>query len=85
MTSRGSGYYDEAGKHVCEWCGAHTHYQALSGGREFWCETCQTTGFYPEGEGGPRARLLAQGDAGVAELRRQMEEHLDARLGGGEA
>jgi hypothetical protein len=52
----------------------------MSGGREFYCPKCGYTGAYPHDfTGGPRARLLTQGPAGVAELRRQMREELARR------
>lgn len=73
-----SGHYDESGRHICS-CGSPTTYQAFSGGREFYCPACEDNGNYPDGEGGPRARLLAEGQDGVALLRAQMDQEL-ARL-----
>jgi hypothetical protein len=73
-----NGYYREDGKHVCR-CGVLTRYQILSGGREFFCEACGTNGIYPEGDGGPRARLLDQGPDGIALLRAQMDQEIARR------
>ena len=70
-----NGYYRADGKHVCA-CGALTTYQRFSGGREFYCEACGQQCDYPEGDGGPRARLLNQGPDGVAMLRAQMDQEL---------
>ena len=74
----GLGYYDEEGRHHCE-CGTPTHYQMFSGGEEFYCPNCEIQGLYPEGEGGPRARLLAQGPDGIALLRAQLDQELARR------
>jgi hypothetical protein len=74
----GIGSYDAEGRHVCE-CGALTRYASMSGGQEFFCEQCGTDGYYPEGVGGPRARLLAQGPEGVALLRAEMDQELARR------
>lgn len=73
-----NGRYDEAGRHVCV-CGTHTQYQSFSGGQEFYCPGCKTDGSYPAGEGGPRARLLAEGPDGVASLRAQMDQEIARR------
>lgn len=73
-----SGHYDDQGRHICG-CGEPTHYAAFSGGREFYCEACDDNGYYPEGDGGPRARLLDQGADGVAVLRAQMDQELARR------
>jgi hypothetical protein len=69
-----SGYYRESdGKHICD-CGAETVYQSLSGGREYYCENCENQGLYPEGEGGPRARILTQ-PGGADIIRAQMDKY----------
>ena len=68
-----SGYYNEEGRHCCPACGNYTHYASMSGGREWRCD-CGMEGWYPEGKGGPRARLLDQ-PGGLEELKRQMQEH----------
>lgn len=73
-----NGYYAEDGRHVCR-CGAHTRYAAMSGGREFYCEGCGNNGFYPDGDGGPRARLLDAGPDGIALLRAQMDQEIARR------
>ena len=70
-------HYDEYGRHICD-CGAPTTYQSFSGGREFYCPSCENNGLYPEGDGGPRARLLAQPNGAVA-LRAQMDQELARR------
>ena len=75
-----SGYYDESGQHICEWCGNPTRYQILSGGEDFWCPTCKQNGPYPKGEGGPRARMFTEPD-GPLKLRRMMYEELAKRKG----
>jgi hypothetical protein len=63
----------------CPACGAKTHYQVLSGGREYYCPACGCTGSYPdEGEGLPRATLLRTPEGRVA-LKAQMDQEL-ARL-----
>lgn len=73
-----SGYYEEeTGKHICPSCHNYTNYAAMSGGREWRCD-CGMEGVYPEGEGGPRARLLDQGPEGFEQLKRDMLEHLDS-------
>jgi hypothetical protein len=73
-----SGYYDEmTGRHYCD-CGAPTVYQMFSGGEEFYCESCGNQARYPEGEGGPRARLLAEPD-GAPKLRRMMYDEIARR------
>lgn len=74
----GIGYYDDDGKHRCS-CGVVSHYQSFSGGREFYCDACGMQACYPEGEGGPRARLIAQGPDGIAVLRAQMDQELARR------
>lgn len=74
----GPGRYDEGGRHHCS-CGAPTTYQAFSGGAEFYCEACDMVASYPEGEGGPRARLLTQGEDGIALLRAQMDQEIARR------
>ena len=73
-----SGYYDESGSHRCETCDRPTVYQSFSGGREFYCLHCDYDGLYPDGEGGPRARLLSEPD-GAYKLRRQMYDEIAKR------
>lgn len=64
----------------CPHCGGPTQYQMFSGGREFYCPACETTGSYPEeGEGLPRATLLRNGEAGLTALRAQMDQELARR------
>lgn len=75
-----SGFYDEDGRHICEWCGNPTTYQILSGGKEFWCPTCETQGPYPEGEGGPIGRMFAEPD-GAKKVRRLMYDEIARRKG----
>jgi hypothetical protein len=72
-----SGYYEADGTHRCD-CGAATTYQSMSGGSEFYCPSCDDNGLYPEGEGGPRARLLTQPD-GKEKLRRIMYDEIARR------
>lgn len=74
----GVGYYDDEGKHRCS-CGALTRYRMFSGGSEFYCESCGMEALYPEGDGGPRARLLTQGPDGIALLRAQMDQEIARR------
>lgn len=72
-------YYRESdGAHVCD-CGELTRYRLLSGGREWYCEHCGADGIYPEGEGGPLARLLDQGPDGIALLRAKMDQEMARR------
>lgn len=72
-----SGHYDEGGRHICP-CGAPSTYQMFSGGKEFYCPSCGTQGTYPEGDGGPRARLLTIED-GALKLRRMVYEEMGRR------
>jgi hypothetical protein len=55
-------------------------YQSFSGGREWYCPGCEGGGKYPEGDGGPRARLLSVPD-GAEKLRRIMYEEIARRKG----
>lgn len=73
----GVGYYED-GKHHCE-CGELSRYRHMSGGQEFYCEACGMEAYYPEGKGGPRARLLSQGPDGIALLRAQMDQEIARR------
>lgn len=73
-----NGCYADDGRHVCH-CGAFTEYQIMSGGTEFYCDCCGLDGSYPEGEGGPRARLLNEGPDGIALLRAQMDQEIARR------
>lgn len=62
--------------------GHETVYQAFSGGRSWYCETCDEVGDYdyesiPEGQR-PRAWLLTQ-PGGAAKLRAAMQEELRSR------
>lgn len=62
--------------------GHETVYQSLSGGRSWYCETCDDMGDYdyssmPEAQR-PRAWLLTQ-PGGADKLREQMAEHLGQR------
>lgn len=65
-------------KHCCPECGAETSYRAFSGGREWYCESCEASGEYPEGEEPRRAGLLRSWE-GMAQLRKEMEEELKRR------
>lgn len=71
------GHYDEDGTHICV-CGQPTRYQSMSGGKEYWCDKCEDTGRYPEGEGGPRAREFAKPN-GPEQLRELMIEEMKRR------
>jgi hypothetical protein len=63
----------------CSICGGPTVYQSFSGGREWYCEACDTTGTYPkDGPGLPRATLLRTPEGTVA-LRAQMDQELARR------
>lgn len=63
----------------CPGCGGDTDYQAFSGGREWRCPKCATSGEYPqEGEGLPRATLLRTPE-GVVALRAQMDQEMARR------
>lgn len=68
------------GRHRCPICGRATTYQAFSGGREWYCESCDTTGEYPDGEA-PRRVAMLQSPEGVAQLRQEMRAELDPRRG----
>lgn len=62
--------------------GHETVYQAFSGGREWYCETCGNNGLYdydamPESER-PRAWRLTQ-PGGVDQLRNEMQKELEDR------
>lgn len=73
-----SDYYDESGKHICS-CGKPTTYQILSGGKEFYCKTCGNNGYYPEGEGGPIARLLAGSESDRERLKQMVYAEIKKR------
>lgn len=63
----------------CSICGGATVYQAFSGGREWYCAACDTTGEYPDDAPGlPRAALLRTPE-GVIALRAQMDQDLARR------
>jgi hypothetical protein len=66
---------DDGSGFRCPYCTGPTTYQAMSGGREWFCPACETTGDYPADQTPVRAALLRTED-GRAELRRQMREHL---------
>lgn len=59
-------------------CGKKTVYQLFSGGREWYCESCDETGEYPEGETPRRVKLL-QSEAGRSALRAEMAQELARR------
>lgn len=69
--------------HLCPFCGNTTRYQILSGGQEWWCESCGTQGAYEPADVDdlpPRVLLLRKGSPeSLAVLRRQMREELDRR------
>lgn len=59
----------------CEVCGnPDVTYAAFSGGREYWCGTCESNHPYPEAELPPRLKLLRAGRH--AELRELMHREL---------
>lgn len=64
--------------HVHSVCGKQTTYQAFSGGREWYCEHCEETGTYPEGETPRRVQML-QTEAGRVALRAEMDQELARR------
>lgn len=65
-------------KHTCPECDAETVYQPFSGGREWYCENCQSNGPYPDGQAPRRAGLL-QSEAGRVALRAEMDQELAKR------
>ena len=69
---------------MCPDCGAPTHYQVFSGGREFVCDNGHDGQYPAEGEGLPRATLLRNGEAGVTALRAQMDQELARLRDGGD-
>lgn len=59
----------------CEVCGgADVTYAAFSGGREYWCGTCESNHPWPEEQLPPRLKLLRAGRH--AELRELMHREL---------
>lgn len=64
--------------HRCPTCGNKTTYQAFSGGKEWFCDECQETGYYPEGQAPSRAQLL-QTEAGRITLKAEMDQELARR------
>lgn len=78
MSDNWDGYYDEEGHHIHS-CGTKTQYQVFSGGSEYYCPECKTNGIYPKGVGGPRARLLTEGEDGIATLKAQIDQEIARR------
>jgi ribosomal protein L37AE/L43A len=62
-------------EHLCPECATPTVYQVFSGGREWFCENCEATGHYPQGQAPRRARML-QTEEGRTALRAEMDQHL---------
>lgn len=61
VVDRGCTYTLPPAPHRCPYCGTVTVYQAFSGGREWYCEPCDTTGEYPQGAAPRRVQMLADG------------------------
>lgn len=65
----------KAKTHTCAGCGGtNTTYAAFSGGREYYCKTCDDNFPYEAGTAPRRVQMLADGK--VNELRAEMREHL---------
>lgn len=64
--------------HQCPSCSQETVYQPFSGGREWYCETCEDTGEYPP-DAAPRRAQMLQSPAGVIALRAEMDQELARR------
>lgn len=65
-------------QHLCPTCGNATTYQAFSSGKEWYCETCDINGEYPQDQTPRRAKLL-QSEAGRIALRAEMDQELARR------
>lgn len=63
--------------HLCPGCHEPTVYQLFSGGREWYCGTCDMDGQYPDGRAPSRAALLTTTE-GRAALRDDMRTHLES-------
>ncbi len=68
---------DPSARHRCPYCETETVYQSFSGGREWYCGTCDTTGPYPQGEAPRRVQMLADGR--TDELRAEMTAEMERR------
>ncbi len=66
-------------RHRCPTCDTETTYAAFSGGREYYCPTCEDNGFYPDDMPNPPRAVLLQTEDGQKLLRMEMEEHLAGR------
>jgi len=64
--------------YLCPTCNNETVYQVFSGGREWYCESCEDSGYYPAGEVPRRAQML-QSPEGVIALRAEMDQELARR------
>lgn len=65
------------GKHHCGMCGGtNTIYSMFSGGKEYYCSDCDDNAAYEPGEAPRRVQMIADGR--IAELRAEMDEHLDS-------
>lgn len=64
--------------HLCPYCGTPTSYQVFSGGKEWYCEPCDTNGCYPADET-PRRLKMLQSPEGVVALRAELDQELARR------
>jgi ribosomal protein L37AE/L43A len=79
QTRKEYGEFLNAGStHACPYCQQPTVYRVFSGGKEWYCEGCDETGFYPDGQAPSRAGLLATPE-GREVLREDMRAELDRR------
>lgn len=65
-------------KHTCAVCGsADTQYQPFSGGKEYYCPSCEEVHPYEEGTAPRRAQMMQRGE--FEELKQEMREELERR------
>lgn len=65
-------------KHRCPTCGNETTYQVFSGGKEWYCKTCDINGEYGADET-PRRLKMLQSETGRIALRAEMDQELARR------
>lgn len=62
-------------RHRCTECNAESVYQVFSGGREWHCPNCHSSGEYRHDEA-PRRAALLQTEDGRTALRAEMDQEL---------